>query len=406
MYFIDNYLSNIKALTNSLIIKINEIPYVVNQSIKDFVGYDADVDNPELQQESQWKYYLNLAGKMHRLDTEIYITVLETETKEVLTAELLNKYTTTKNELLKYGKYFDQLISEYPEYSRYIQGCMQPIDPDVAINAEQGTILSYNPRFIEENEYYLIQELEDFIKKFLNRWHVRAYTIADDLYLSSLLAVLYSAIYVKIINLKLSKIGTFQVDSFHLEHFFRSHLDIWDDIKILNKESIFWLYKNLDVMMHNVGREKTFQKVYGKLFALNGIGIGEYNLRRTNPVYAEDNQNLQKASYVNPDVELYTKALNSYYTVNNAEEQTTESIIQAELESLTHINKNVPVAFKNYIRDVAVANINKKFLEEQKTKVLDVETKALENNTALDIFSLVMEWWTYLLDAGKMSVES
>lgn len=405
MYHIDKYLSNIKALTNSLVIKINEIPYVVNQSIKDYAGYDFKIDDPSKQTEYEWKYYLNLAGKMHRLDTKIYINVLETETKEVLTAELLDQYPTTKNELLKYGKFYDQLLAEYPEYLRYIHGCMQPIDMDLAINAEQGTILSYNKKFIEDNEYYLIPELEDYIKKFLNRWHVRAYTIADDLYIPSLLAALYSGIYLKIINLKLSRIGTFQVDSFHLEHFFRSHLDIWDDIKILNNESIFWLYKNQDVMMHNVGREKTFEKIYKKLFALNGIGIGEYRLRRTNPVYAEDNQNLSIPSYVNPDVEMYSKQLNEFYTVNDNQERPIDGILQAELENLKHVNKNVPVTFKNWIRHVATETINKKYLEEQKTKVLDIEAHKLNSNTSLDIFSLLMDWWAYILKEGKASDE-
>ena len=40
MYTIERYIAGIKALTNSLVIKINEIPMVINAGVENTIGYD------------------------------------------------------------------------------------------------------------------------------------------------------------------------------------------------------------------------------------------------------------------------------------------------------------------------------------------------------------------------------
>ena len=402
MYTIERYIAGIKALTNSLVIKINEIPMVINAGVENTIGYDPLQDKPTKGNIREWKYYLNLAGKMHRLDKPITIRVLETEQDEILTADLLNTYPTTKAELLKMDKFYKNYTDEHPEYIRYIHGCMFPVDIDRAIEAPEGTILAYNKDFVEDNEYYLIPELQRYIKDMLIRWHVKPYTIVDSLYLPSLIAFLYSSIYLKIINLRLDKISTFQVHSFHLEHFFRSRLDLWDEVNILNKKSLFWLYKNLDVMMHNVGKDLTFKKVYDKLFQMNGIGIGEYTLNRIDPKFSDGKNDVYQPSYIRDPANLITKQLNSSYLTNNGNTESIESMTTRQLTILEDVNKNMPATFQDYIKKVVKEDTNRNILAEQKTKVIDIDRAELLKKTGLDLFSLVLDYWVYGLHKDKL----
>lgn len=405
MYTIKQYIANTKALTNSIVFKINEIPMVVNSGVKNTIGYIPTRDDPDRLPKTEWKYYLNLAGIMHRLDQPVKIRVIETETYETLTTELLNKYPITRIELQKYDKYYNELLAEYPEYVRFIHGCIDPINPIDAINAEEGSILAYCKDFVEDNEYYLIPELEAYIKRLLSRWHVKPYTVVDELYLASLIAFVYSAIFLKILNLRLSRINTFQVHSFHLEHFFRSHMDIWDDVNILNKKSLFWLYKNMDVMMHNVGREATFIKIYNRLFDMNNIGIGSYLMKREDPTFSVHTQDLDTPVYVRNKASLLSSKLNRYYLTNNNQSTSIEGMINKQFDTLPDVNKNLPDVFKKYAKDVALSNIERNLSEEIYTKVLDIDTNKIFKKTGLDLFSLTMDYWIYCLQKDKLYKE-
>ena len=339
---------------------------------------------------------------MHPYDTPVKIRVLETDTEEVLTAELLERYPTTAAELRENTGLYEQLMLDYPEHIRYIHGCMYPVDIDKAIAAKEGTILAYNKRYVEENEYYLIRDLEIFIENILSRWHVKPYTVVDELYLPALLAFLHSAVLMKIHNLRLSKVHTFQVHSFHLEHYFRSHMDLWDDIKVLNKPSIFWLYKNLDVMMHNVGKAKTFEKIYNKLFWMNGIGLGEYKASRMDPKYAYNMYDITEASFVRQDVSLVTSQLNDYYLTNLGNVTSVEAMIRNELDLLPDVNKNIPANFKRYFIETGVSESERVLRETEKTKILDIDAIKTLKKTGLDLYSLVMDYWVYCLHMDKL----
>lgn len=411
MYTLEHYMSGIKNLTNSLVIKIPEIAMVVNSGvdlyIDQYISTNPDFEQyrPKLDQPEQWKYYLNLAGIPHPLDAPVLIRTIEDEQEHELTAELLKKHPLTLEELLKNGVYYNSLVSEYPNHLRFIHGCMYPVDFNTAYKAAPGTILNYNKTLVEANESYLMIELEKYIKSMVSRWHVSAYTVVDELYLPSFLAYLYSAIYLKIQNLRMSRTHTFQVHSFHLEHFFRSRMDLWDDINVLNKQSIFWLYKNLDNILHNVGKSSTFEKVYNKLFKMNHIGIGEYKLNRTDPKFIKENTDLSRASYTRDPAILKTYPLNSYYLTNNGNTISTDAMIRNEFDRLDDVNKLLPVNFKNYIREQAVVNINKDNYKEEKTKILDIDTNKIMKKTNIDIFSLVMDYWAYVLERDKLVEE-
>ena len=402
MYTIKQYKADIKSLTDSLVFKVNELAMTMNAWCKQQAAIRGEKYQVDFHRPEEWKYYLNLAGKMHAYDTPVKITTIEDNLEHTLTATLLQDHPTTLKELKKMDKYYNSLIEEYPLHRTFIHGCIWPVDIQKAIQAKEGTILAYNEKLVEPSEDYLIPELNNYIYSIISRWHVKAYTVVDELYLASFIAFLTSAIYLKIINLRLSKTNTYQVHSFHLEHYFRSHLDIWDDIKTLNKKSIMWLYNNLDVMMHNAGKEVTLKKVYNKLFEMNHIGLGEYKLNRDDPTLKDNTRDLLDSSYEQKDPILFTTPLNHSYSTNRGVKSEIPTMLRDEIETLPDVNRDMPTVFKNWLIEQSTLAIKESARGAEKTKILDIDSIKLFKKTGLDLFSLVMDYWVYSLAKDKL----
>ena len=75
MYTLNKYLKNNIALANSLVIKTNEIARAMNLGIAKTYATEIPQDN------TQWKYYLNLAGEKHFSNNDVQITLIETNKK-------------------------------------------------------------------------------------------------------------------------------------------------------------------------------------------------------------------------------------------------------------------------------------------------------------------------------------
>ena len=170
MYTIDKYYRNAILISNSLVLKIPEIAYIVNKGI--YVKTGKQVNTPK----REWLYYQNLAGIKTRFNKDIYIRYLENGEEALLTKERMQNSPLTRRTLLKFGDKFKELVTAYPCEETYIRGCLYDIDLDTIMEAKPGTILAYNKDLLETNEYSLIRELQDYIYNFLARWHVKEYT--------------------------------------------------------------------------------------------------------------------------------------------------------------------------------------------------------------------------------------
>jgi len=379
MYTIQQYIEDTLSLTNSIIIKFKDNALFVNKRIRDFYGIEIPEDPKE------WRYYLNLNGEKHFTNTDVKIYILEEDTKVLLTKEILNQYPLTKEELLKYGSLYKSLIKEYPNDIDYIKGCIFPIDYETAINAEDGDILAYNINLIEEQELSIIKELEKQIKNHIARWHVREYSITDELYISSYIGVLYSAIPRMIMNIRLSKIKTNEAHSFHVEQYFRSNLNLWDDIRILNKESIYWLYKNLDYLMSNVGRNKTLDIIAKKIFETNKIGLGVYEILSIDPDIKND------SIVLNEPLFKPTK-LNNYYNNDIEFASTNENIVTKELNSDAELSREI----NNLEKDRVISTVKEKtkyLLSDKTSKIIDVNTIRTFELYGNDLITNLLDYW-------------
>ena len=386
MYTIEQYYKDTKLLTNSLVIKLQDVALSINNGLTLYNNITVDSDK------TTWKYYLNISGERHYNDPVVYITTIETGVTVALTKNVLNTYPTTKNELLKQDIYYNKLVSQYETMITYIRGCMFPVDIDAAIEAEDGTILAYNTKFVEPQEHDLIDMLQEFIKQFLSRWHIREYSIIDDLYMPSLVGILTLNAYTKITNLRLDNISTNKVHSFHMEHFFRSNLNLWDDIYVLNNETKYWLYKNLLWMKKNTGQNETLIALANKVFGRSGIGLGTIDIVRDEPTLSPS------GGYVNGEYSGVGRGLNSVYS--GSSELTIPDIVDFEINDVSNdVNKYTADA-SSYLGTYVNKQINSKTQQIQQTKILDIDSIKYINRSNGDLFGVIFSQLYYYSSNG------
>ena len=396
MYSLEKYTQDSITLAKSLVIKSIDVAIAINKGLL-LTGQLRKIPSDK----REWKYFMNLAGIRHSTNQEVMVTVLELGERHPLSKELLDTYLYTRSELLKNGEVYENLLLNYPKDITFINGCLYPVDIEKAIKAEDGTILNYNKNFVEPSEYNLIKELEYFVKSFLSRWYVREYTITDELYLPALMGVLYAHLPSEIMNLRLEKVHTNEAHSFHLEHYFRSKLNIWDEITVVNDKTKYWLYKNLQHIINNIGTQKAFDSVIKNILNNNGVGIGEYVIRKPNNE-PNTEQGLLQPTYKTSKIVMNSSKLNPYFTDNSKGVIDIETIVNKELnlenvelseESKQHNNflsNDVQRIIKNTNRDM------------QKTKVLEISTYELFKRQGVDLFKLILDQMLFSTKNNKI----
>lgn len=386
MYTLDKYINDTFKLANSFIIKIEDVANQINYGLKTLYGLDTPSDK------HQWKYYLNISGNKHITNSDIIINLIETNTNELLTKELLLENPETRLDLLNYGNKYKELISNYPNDISYINGCMLPVDIDVAINATAGTVLNMNTELIGKQELYLVNVLHDYVKNYFNRWYLKEYSITDELYLPSVIATLYSSLPNVIMNYRLSKVYTNEAHMFHVEQYFRSNFNLWDDVSVLNDKSLWWLYNNLEYIKKNIGKQNTRDIIIDKIFHSNGVGVAELMLGfedtslKTSPT-------LDEAVFKPTETKIVSNPLNKSYLTDRNTIQSIESLITNQLTN-TELDSNQYKGDVFYIETFKnkVTNDNN-VLED--TKTLDINAIKLLDIAGLDLFETIIDNWAY-----------
>lgn len=412
MISIEDHVQSAVKLTNSLVIKLLDNALAINKGL--IIKHNQTIPSDR----REWKYFKNLAGERHSTNKQVDVTVIELGAKRPLTKELLEEYRYTKQELLKVDSTYNELISIYPNEYLYIQGCIYPVDKVKAIQARDGEILAYNENLVEPNEYELIPQIQEYIYNFLQRWHVRAYTLTDELYLPYIMSILYATLPSKIINLRINNIGTNQAHSFHLEHFFRSNINIWNELKYLKSSTIYWLYKNLLTLNNNIGKNEVFDTIIDKIITDNELGIGAYYLRSPNTTINKDaieqeegtedkpgkiTSNINKPVFDVPDLVVTIEPLNSLFTHSDEKFSKVSDIIDKEIKigSNDSLKKNTDLI--NQIKIEANNAIKGNYSDFQNSKILELSTYELFKRNGVDLFQIIFDYWIYLQSMGKLN---
>ena len=356
---------------------------------------------------STWKYYLNLTGEYHTFDTltlgedGIRITLLEDNLEYKLTKELLENNYRTKTELEKMSTYYTSLVEAYPKYEGLIKGIVFPVTMDIAINSKSGSILNYNKDLVENNEYSLIAALERSTDHYLKRWNVMDYALTDSLYVSSMLANITSLLILKTVNHRLSRTGTHEAHSFHMNEFFKSNLGIADDVEILSPDTKMWLYKNLKFLIKNIGKDSTLQLLIDNVHKKAGLSVTEVIVKPKEPILLNDYNDLTKSPYRKQEDNLFK--VEHGKDNHNLKETDVDLLLALELNSTDY---DIDYLIKNEEKYIFETKEDLKNVRNstERTKIISLEAENSLDIKTVDFTEVIFEHWLkFIMDNDAYS---
>lgn len=311
---IELYQAKLFELVKTITIKHVECARAINLHLKN-KGYQVDEMRPET-----WKYYLNLSGEYHQYDKDILsntggymqikIAGLNGPVESPFTKDLIQSETVESglaNEY-RYGtRRYKELISKYQEFELLIRGILNPIDINLAISAPNNTILfcgGYYPvrysRFteeptytyklssrytnlnalIEEQETNLIPKLQEYVNLSMVAYNTQEYEYIDDLYIPTILARLYALMPGQIELIRMHNTKTPFVHTFHIREYLNGYGYLGQYIDDIPREQVMWLYRNVDYLSINMGRQSTFDLIVDNMLTPTNIPISGFRLKQ------------------------------------------------------------------------------------------------------------------------------
>ncbi len=233
--------------------------------------------NPEPKKE--WRYYKHLMGELHSLDVPVSAVSVDNGTTINLNRSTLAIHRKTRNEILKFGLYYDELVKKYPEQELYIR-CIT-LDPlfntvEEIIAQEDFTITHCNSIYIEENEDDLLKELQGRINNYKSIWLIPYYGLLDNLFLASQYHIFYNFLLTSILGIRLNNDKTMRAHSFHIRLYFASHHGLDKHLLFLTKKQQLFLYRNMLYLDNHSGQNHVFQKLIDILFTERNISVINY----------------------------------------------------------------------------------------------------------------------------------
>lgn len=381
-----DFIKKILLFSKSIIFKLDILPDMINTNLVNN-GYSIDYYD-----KSTWKYYLNISGEKHISNKSVIIKLIETGEEVELSKTLFETYKYTKQELVKYESYYEELVTKYPTEIDYIKGCLHPVDINVVIEAEEGKVLSYNNYFLEINETNIISQLEEYLIKIIYRWKIDNYSKHENLYVPTVLGVIYNNLPSFILNLRLKNINTPYVHSYLMKEYFNSN-GIGLQVNYLNNISKFWLYRNLDYIKHNIGKSKTLKLLIDNVFTPNSIGIAKLEVKEyIKPKVSKYNEDAYKRKLViTPD------ALNSYYDSTDSVMSISE-ILESELVEVDPLEGLTDEYLANFEHELNNVNKTLEIMKQnsETTKLLYITPKKLFDFFDNKVESLIYNW-VYML---------
>ena len=374
------YVDNTISLVQTLTIKSE----VSAQMINDYITMVYGTHNVDINDKTTWKYYKNICGEYHFSDEMIYITSLDTLEKIPFTKESFLVHRSTFTAYAFGTRYYLELIDNNPDKEQLILGVLYPANMQKAIEAPDGTILSYSKKFVEPNEYSLIENIQKWIYNYKMRWDVKSFRVSDNLYPVAEHGVFYLQLVSLIINLRLEKCKTNEAHSFHIRNYLASHGRLDKFLEFMTRFQSLYFYRNINYIDRNNGKSSIFDWLMDNVLTHRKIPISSFTMNHSDVLMPEQ---------IRPEIVFERKPLN--YPLNP------DQIFNYSLDSI--LSKEIPLEVGNldYITDNK-ENIRKQF--EYSTSGV-VQTKALESvlldetdavvNTLEDT---ILNHWIYLAD--------
>lgn len=414
----DLYQKTIFNLVRTMVVKHSEVADAINMGLTEKYRGEYPISTVDL---TTWKYYKNLAGEYH-IEDEILLAnsiipgkmtiKIASDTGPVdvaFTKEFIASDSATANEY-RYGtNFYNALIRRYPEHQDLIDGILNPIDLQTAINAENGDILYAGgyfrefvngravflsktiagrkpPNYIDDNETNLLPKIEQFIKSFLFRWHNNGYCVTNDLYMASVIGVLYGALPGYILNVRLANVHTPFAHSYHIREYLESNGYLTRNIEVLPKPQLLWLYQNLRHVRANAGKVETFERLVNNLLTPSQIPLAKFDVR-----HSLANQDNTDPLNLYPDI-LYTReAINMPAVGAVGDSRTTKMMLELETDLARENSRDVDWVEQNIEFDMT--NVSKS--NWHPTKILESAIVDLSDALPYRLAESLVNLWIY-----------
>ena len=274
--YLMTYINDTVVLVKTMVVKLEDAARLMNEGV--VMRHTTDAVDP--QRPETWKYYLNVSGQYHPTDRIMRVVSIDTLKEIDFTLENLKIHTATA-EAYQYGsRQYYALVAEYPDQEFLINGILAPASLQQAIEAKDGSIISYRKDLVEINEHSLMEELERFIQYQIERWYNSQFNMSSELYCASFMTQLYTHLLTKVLNLRLKRVHSYEVHSFHVRMFLASHNGLDRYLPHLTLKQALWLYRNIRFIERNAGKLKQFYGLIDKILTDRGIPISEYEVRQ------------------------------------------------------------------------------------------------------------------------------
>ena len=370
------YEEDILQLVASMSIKDSFTARAINLAL----GEDAANDlRPE-----DFKYYMNLAGIYHHTDEMMTIVSVDTLETIDFTVANLNIHRATRREYSINSTYYLDLVERYPSQLVLIEGIIHPGNLEAIVAAPDYTIVSWNEALVEPWEASLINDVQVYINAYVSRAVNAQYQIIDDLMPAEMLSKIFSFLPAIISTVRLKYCMTSEVHSFHVWEHLASN-GKFDSYRLaLTRNQALFLYKNIEYLMYNAGKNETFELVLKHILTDRLMPLLAYDMRH-NILPIE----LQESLYPIPEYRKYT--LNGLLDLR---ENNLESI-----EGLTLKQVQLAIDNKNRIDDTII-HTEQRLLRAQSnnlpTKVLECNVIDTSGDKPYTYMNLLLNNWIYL----------
>lgn len=262
---IESYRKEIFNFLRTVTIKFEPFAYSMGQEYMDANG----LTDPH----GEWNpYYIHLSGNYTPEELAdpsklIHVWTVEKEEAEdvIFDKNLINTNPKTAALYKIPNKEYFILEERYPEYTGLIRTIAYPI-PSIkeAIAAPNLSLLGYDATLLEENEREsIIGCLKNFLEMVRTRWWIEEYTY-EDMYASSFWAMLWQMLPLVLLSQRFKNIKSPSVHSFHIWEYLTSK-GLTDYRDVLTDKQSLWLYRNIDYIQKNEGKQRTLMLLAANL---------------------------------------------------------------------------------------------------------------------------------------------
>ena len=276
------YRQEIKYFLMSMSIKYTPISDLFNEKVA-ALGYPVKEDDPLC-----WKYYLNLQGCYHPIDTTMTIRSLDTSETVPFTKEMLRTNNATRRAYVPGSPFYTTLVNRYPEQANLIRSIVYPVtDIEKMLDAPDLTLLQYNENALEPLEQsVLVQDLEDHLDFIRERWYQK-FLDMEIFYPMAFWGSLWQNLAGALFTFRTSYIRTFFAHNFHIESFLESrNINVIKDT--LTRNQLLFLYRNIDYILDNRGKQSTLDILIRNLLNEDSLGLVNKTISQ-NTINSEEN---------------------------------------------------------------------------------------------------------------------